>query len=231
MKKGFRKYFICWLILLALFNVVCFVTPTELAGYIKFGGAFWAGYICITLACIAQLVCAYIALKAENAEKLFYNLPLVTVSYTGLILTVIAGAVCIAIPDVPNWVGILVCALILAVTAIAVIKASSAAELVSETEQKVKAKTACIRMLTVDAENLLSRAQNAEAKAACKKVFEAVRYSDPVSSEALTGIEEEISQKFAEFSETIKSGTPDDAITNELLALIGDRNRKCKALK
>ena len=152
-------------------------------------------------------------------------------SYTGLILTVIAGAVCMAIPDVPNWVGILVCALILAITAIAVVKANAAAEIVTETEQKVKTKTAYIRMLTVDAESLLSRAQSAEAKNACKKVFEAIRYSDPVSSEALTGIEEEISHKFAEFSETIKSGTPDDSITNELLALIGDRNRKCKALK
>ena len=227
MNKTFKNYLAAWAVLAVIFNVLAFVIPAP--G--RFSGSFWVGWVFIMLALAGQLACAYKAFKAENKERLFLNLPLITVSFAGLIASFVPGALCMVIPGIPYWVGIVLCVLILGFTAIAVIKANAAAELVSETEQKVKAKTACIRMLTVDAESLLSRAQSAEAKAACKKVFEAVRYSDPMSSEALTGIEEEISHKFAEFSETIKSGTPNESVTNELLALIGDRNRKCKALK
>ncbi len=36
--------------MLALFNTICFATPTVLAEMSKFGGAFWNGYILILLA-------------------------------------------------------------------------------------------------------------------------------------------------------------------------------------
>ena len=64
------------------------------------------GYIFITLAFIGQLVCSYFALKAESLQKMFYNIPLITISYTGLIVMLIVGALAMAIPNLPNWVGI-----------------------------------------------------------------------------------------------------------------------------
>lgn len=76
MNKKFKYYALIWAILLAVFNVICFITPDETAGMSKFGGAFWAGYIFITIAFIGQLVCAYIALKTDDKTKLFYNIPL-----------------------------------------------------------------------------------------------------------------------------------------------------------
>jgi len=232
MKKTFRIYAIIWAILLAVFNVICFVTPSEAAGMDKFGGAFWAGYIFITVAFIGQLVCALIAFKAENLQKLFYNLPLITVSYTGLILTIIFGAICMAIPDLPNWVGIIVCMLILAFNAIAVIKASAAGDAVEQIDKKVKAQTFFIKALTVDAESILARAATPEAKEACKKVYEAVRYSDPMSNDALAGVEAQISLKFNELSNAVIGGATNiPVLADELVVLIGDRNKKCKLLK
>ena len=231
MKKGFKAYLAAWAILLALFNIICFATPNELAGMEKFGGAFWAGYVFITLAFIGQLACAYFALKEENLTKLFYNLPLITVSYTGLILTVIFGAVCMAIPGLPNWVGIIVCAVILAFTAIAIIKAKAAGDIVAATDERVKVQTSFIRSMTADAEGLMARAQTDEAKAACKKVYEALRYSDPMSSDALAETEAEIKDSFSAFSAKVKAGETDAALADELINLIGDRNRKCKVMK
>lgn len=181
MNKKFKYYALIWAILLAVFNVICFITPDETAGMSKFGGAFWAGYIFITIAFIGQLVCAYIALKTDDKTKLFYNIPIIRVSYTGLILTLVFGALCMAIPNLPNWVGIIVCVLVLAFTAIAVIKAKAASDVVENIDKKVKAQTLFVKSITVDAESLLARAATPEAKDACKKVFEAVRYSDPMS--------------------------------------------------
>lgn len=156
MKKGFKSYLICWAILLALFNLICFVTPAEADGFNKFGGAFWAGYVVITLAFLGQLACAYMAFKAENQKRFFYNLPLITVSYTGLILTLVLGGLCMAIPDVPNWLGAILGAVVLAFTAVAVVKASAAADIVESVDKKVAEKTAFLRMATADAEVILN---------------------------------------------------------------------------
>ena len=232
MNKKFKYYAIIWAILLVVFNVICFVTPNEVAGMSKFGGAFWAGYIFITLAFIGQLVCAYIAFKAENLKKLFYNLPLITVSYTGLILTIVFGALCMAIPNLPNWVGIIVCLLVLAFTAIAVIKAKATAEAVDNIDNKIKAQTQFIKMAPVNAENIMSRAKSDAVKTECKKVYEALRYSDPMSNETLNVEEAKITIKMDEFANAVNTDADNiSKIADEIISLINERNNKCKALK
>ena len=60
-------------ICLAVFNVAVFATPSEVSEFSKFGGAFWVGYIFITLSFIGQLICAYFAFKVDSLQKFFYN--------------------------------------------------------------------------------------------------------------------------------------------------------------
>lgn len=230
MNRNFKYYIAAWSVLAVIFNVIAFATPA-VAGASKFDGAFWSGYILIMLALIGQLVCAYFAFKAKSKEQIFLRLSLVTVSYSALILSFVVGAACMLIPNLPNWVGIILCALILGFTAVSVIKANAAVELVHETDARVKEKTAFIRMMTVEADNLMARAQNGEAKAMCKKVYEALRYSDPMSCNALSGTEAEISEKFSAFAAAVKNGENASELADELIALIGDRNRMCKVMK
>lgn len=230
MNRNFKYYIAAWAVLAVIFNVIAFATPA-VAGASKFDGAFWSGYVLIMLALIGQLVCAYFAFKAKSKEQIFLRLSLVTVSYSALILSFVVGAACMLIPNLPNWVGIILCALILGFTAVSVIKANAAVELVRETDARVKEKTAFIRMMTVEADNLMARAQNGEAKAMCKKVYEALRYSDPMSCNALSGTEAEISEKFSAFAAAVKNGENASELADELIALIGDRNRMCKVMK
>lgn len=233
MKKNFKLYIICWAILLALFNVICFVTPNEAAGLNKFGGAFWVGYIFITASFIGQLVCAYIAFKAENLKKLFYNLPLITLSYTGLILTLIFGGLAMAIPNLPAWVGAVICLLILGLNAIAIIKAKAATELVESVDKKISRQIGFIKNLTAEAESLVSHSKSDEVRAECKKVYEAARYSDPMSNIRLADIEEKITAEMQQLSEAVASDDSEiaAAVTRELIALIEDRNKRCRMLK
>lgn len=230
MNRNFKYYIAAWAVLAVIFNVIAFATPA-VAGASKFDGAFWSGYVLIMLALIGQLVCAYFALKVKSKEQIFLRLSLVTVSYSALILSFVVGAACMLIPNLPNWVGIILCALILGFTAVSVIKANAAVELVHETDARVKEKMAFIRMMTVEADNLMARTQNGEAKAMCKKVYEALRYSDPMSCNALSGTEAEISEKFSAFSAAVKNGENASELADELIALIGDRNRMCKVMK
>lgn len=233
MNKSFKFYLSIWAVLLAIFNIAVFVSPSEVAGLSKFGGAFWVGYIFITLAFIGQLVVSYIALKAENMQKLFYKISLVRISYTGLVLTVIFGTLCMIIPNLPNWIGIILCIAVLGFDAISVIKADFAADAVSEIDGKIKIQTAFIKNLTVDAENLMNKATTDEIKAECKKVYEAVRYSDPMSDEALATAESQITLKFAELTTAVKDNNLETVkkTANEVIILVDDRNKKCRLLK
>lgn len=233
MKKGFKYYLSIWVILLAVFNVAVFATPAEAGGYSKFGGAFWVGYIFITLSFIGQLICAYIAFKADSLQKFFYNVPLIRISRTGLVLTAIFGTLCMAIPNLPNWIGVILCLAVLAFTAITVIKATAAGDIVSGIDKNIESKTSFIKLLTADAEALMSAAKTPELKAEVKKVYEAIRYSDPMSNAALEEINEQIQNQFSVFADAVKAEDFDLAFSysDELIILIDNRNKKCKLLK
>ena len=231
MKKTFKSYLIIWAILLILFNVIAFVSPGWIA-YDKYSGSFWVGYAFIMVSFIGQLFCAMKAFRAENLQKLFYSVPLITISYTGLIVSFVVGGLCMFLSPLPYWIAAVAGVIVLVITAIAVIKADTAAELVGEIDEKVKAKTLFIKSLTVDVESLMAKAQDEETKAVCRKVYEAVRYSDPVSNEALGGVESEITLKMAALTQAVAANdAAAKVIADELLVLVEDRNKQCKLLK
>ena len=232
MNKNFKYYASIWAILLVIFNIATFVSPNEAAGMTKFGGAFWVGYIFITLAFIGQLAVSYFAFNAKNMQKFFYKIPLIRISWTGLVLTLVFGVLCMVIPELPNWIGIVACFAVLGFNAISLAKANVAADIVSEIDDKVKVQTSFIKTFTVDAESLMNRVQNETAKAAAKKVYEAVRYSDPMSHDGLSSIESEIAIKFNQFASEVTANSEDiTTIAEELIVLISDRNKRCRLLK
>lgn len=232
MKKVFKFYSIIWAVLLALFNVISFVS-VGWAGISKYTPSFWIGYVFITLSFVGQIVCAYFALKDDDIKKTFYNISLISASYSGLIFSFVFGGLCMIIAPLPYWVGIILCAIVLSFNIIAVVKASAVIDIVGEIDNKVETKTFFIKSLTVDAESLISRAKSENIKAACKNVYEAVRYSDPMSNTALASIESEITITFAKLSEAVVDDNFETVseFTSEIIILLGDRNKKCKLLK
>lgn len=233
MKKNFKFYIIIWAILLALYNLTVFLVKPVIPGYvINYDTRFWISWGVIIAAFIGQLLCSKVAFDSKNNEKLFLNIPLITQSYIALVVATIAGTALMLIPDCPAWIASIVCAAVLGLSVISVIKAKVAADIVSETDDKIKAQTSFIKTLIVDAESLVSRTQNETAKVATKKVYEAVRYSDPVSNDSLSGIESEIAIKFNQFAGAITENSDEIAtIADELIVLITDRNKKCRLLK
>ena len=233
MKKSFKTYAIAWAVMFVLFNVICFATPNETAEYVKFGGAFWSGYAFIVIAFIGQLLCAYNAFKAENSTKMFYNLPIITISFTGLILTLIFGGACMIIPGLPNWVGIIVCMIIFAFCAVSVIKAGVAADVVEQIDKKTAEKTSFIKSMTVKCENITARAKSDDIKKECKRVYEAVRYSDPVSADELAEMEAEIERKLDEFKNAVEADNADNvkALAGDVVNLLKIRNSNIKSMK
>lgn len=231
MKKSVSIYSAIWAFLLILFNVLVFAIPSD-----KSGVAFWLGYAFITIAFVGQWLCTFVAFRSDSLQKTFYNLPLISVSYGSMLFMLIGGVACMAIPVLPNWLGAVVCFVILVLMIVAVFKvgkATLAAETVSAIDHKIKTQTFFVKDLTVDAQVLMSAAKTADLSALTKKIYEAIRYSDPMSVPALQDTETQIRREFNAFADAIRAGDVEMAKNNVdiLLTLIESRNLKCKMLK
>lgn len=233
MKKNFKFYIIVWAILLAIYNLtVFFIKP--LPGYvINYDARFWVSWGIIIATFVGQLICAYVAFKSETKKKLFLNIPIITQSYIALILSVVAGSVLMLIPDCLSWIAVIVCAAIFGFSAISVINAKAAAEIVDAKETATANKTLFIKSITADAESLISKAGTQDIKAELKKVYEALRYSDPVSRDELKPVENQIAVKFTDIVNAVKESdyTVIKTLCDEFIVLVDERNAKCKALK
>ena len=232
MKKNFKFYAITWTVLFVLFNVITFFFGGLNAEKLR-SVNFWIGYVFITIVLIGQLICSKKALEADNAQKLFYRISLLRVSYIGLAFSFIVGALCMTIPALPYWIAVIICAIVLAFQVFSVAKATAAASEIERIDEKIKTQTFFIRSLTVDAATLMEQANSPAVRAECNKVYEAIRYSDPMSHDALASVETQITLKFEEFSEIVKTGDIENVVTaaKELVVLVENRNKKCMLLK
>ena len=232
MKKRIGLYTTAWIVLFALFNVIAFVS-VGWTGQEKYTPSFWIGYIFITVAFIGQFICAVKALNEDDAKKLFYNVSLIKTSYVGLIGSFVVGGLCMLISPLPYWIGVIVCILILAFNILSVVKAEAAIDEVEKIDKKIKTQIIFIKSLSIDAESLLAQAKSDEVKSECRKICEAIRYSDPMSDNALASVESQITIQFHSFAEAVEN---DDyelvaAVAKNLSVLIADRNKKCQLLK
>ena len=232
MKKRFNLYLIVWAVLLAVFNVIAFVSPGW-ATIEKTTPSFWIGYAFINAAFVGQLVCAWMAFKDESAKKTFYNISLFTISYAGLIAMFVVGGICMLISPLYGWISAIVCTIVLAISIIAVVKAKTAVDLVVEVDKKIETATAFIYDMRAASESLCARAKTDDAKVLCNKVYEAFNYSDPMSNSALASVEAEIEEHYALLKKAVVENNADvmAAESEEVLALIVERNNKCKRLK
>ncbi len=234
MKKNFKYFGITWMVGFVLFNAITFLIPNEVFGVTRFDkGVFWIAYALITLSFIAQLITAYQFIKDDSNEKMFLNIPLLRTGYTAIAVSVIVGLVFMIIPVAPAWIGAIVCLLVAGYFVIACVNASTVANAVAEIDEKVKKQTAFIRMAVVEAENIMACAKTPEIKTELKKVYEALKYSDPMSNSALYDIEQEIDNGLKELKKVVacSDNTKVLSVTANILFNIKERNSKCKELK
>ena len=137
------------------------------------------------------------------------------------------------ISPLPYWLSTVVCAIVLVANVITVIKATVAVTEIERVDDKVKTQTFFVKSLTVDADTLVASAKSDVAKTECRKVYEAIRYSDPMSNDALASVEGQITVRFAELSDAVKADDADriTELANEVCILINNRNQKCKIFK
>lgn len=222
MKKNNIMSYLALGIVFALFNVIAFVIPTDKTA------TFWTAYVFSIVAFAVQIPLWKIALsKKDTLKSKFLGIPVIHVGITYLIIQLIAFAVFMIFPTIPIWLAVVVCAIILAISALCTIAGQAGANEINHVEEKIKVKRAFIQFLQTDIEMLIEGENDAETKAALKKLAEKVRFSDPMSHEMLGELESRISAKVEE----MKTAADKKVLVGEVETLLVERNKKCKILR
>ena len=225
-------YLIVWIGLVGLFNLICFVVPG--AGVADNPSGFWICYGFVMGSFLLHLVFQLALNSEKNESKRASNIPLSALGYFGLLLMVVAGAVCIKIQSIPNWVGIITCYAILFVTVVLIISTKMVSENVSEANRKLNAKTNSFRATIDKAQELMSKAKNTDSENEIKRVYEAIRYSEPISYPETVEYENQIDSILCQVSKELDTSANHEQIgqtVTELIRVIEKRNNKCKEVK
>ena len=222
MKKNNLMSYLALGILFVLFNLIAFLIPTEK------NATFWTAYVFSVIAFSVQIPLWKIAFgKKDTLKSKFLGIPVIHVGITYLIIQLIAFAVFMIFPTLPVWLAVIVCAIILATSALCIIAGQAGANEINRVEEKIKIKRAFIQFLQTDIEMLAESETDTETKAELKKLAEKVRFSDPMSHEMLGELESRISAKVEE----MKISSNKIFLIGEIDLLLTERNKKCRILK
>lgn len=222
MKKNKNMAYAVLGIAFVLFNVIAFAVPTAKTA------TFWIAYVFTAVAFASQIAIWKFAFKgADTLKSKFLGIPLISVGIKYLIVQIIAFAIFMALPLTATWIAIVVCALILGVSAICLIGTETGREEINRVEEKVEKKAFYIKSLQVDVEMLAIAETNTDIKVALAKLAEKIRFSDPMSNETLVDLETEITAKVKE----LKTAENKLEIITIIDSLITERNKKAKILK
>lgn len=225
MKKRLLRGSVCLGVVLALYLLVAFLIPFAKTA------VFWLSFGFTLAAFGVTAFSLYIAfLKKPDAKSRFYGFPIakIGVIYGGAQL--LLWLVFMALGKwLPVWVAALVYAIALGAAVIGLVSADAVAEEIHTQDEQLKKNVTFMRALQSQVNQMAAQCSLPEIK----QFSEEVRYSDPVSSDALADIERDLSAAVDDLQAAIVDG--DKAAASQLVKkadnLLKERNRLCRLNK
>lgn len=225
MKKNALRTIVVAAVLLVIYHLIAFLVP------FVHTGAFWVSYVFGLVAFGVAAASIYIAfIKNPDAKSKFYGFPIarIGVIYAGVQL--IASLAVMALANwIFWWIPVLVFAIGLGAAVIGLVSAEAVVDEIKTQDTKLKKNVTLMRGLQSKVSQMAAQSDNAAIKA----LAEEFRFSDPVSSTALTGAEADLTAAVDELQAAFVEG--DNEIIAQLCrrasALLAERNRLCKLNK
>ena len=220
-----------WTIVFVVYNIIVFV----IAGFTGHTATFWLSWIFMLIAFVAVAVAAAMLGKRNvMLRDWLFGFPVMWHTTAYVIVEFATSTLFIIFEKTISLkVAVPVQLAELAVYLVFAISCFIAKEHIDEVQTKVADKTTFIKLLRADMETLTAKCSDETTRALVKALAERVRYSDPISSEALFELEKDISLTVAQCDEAISSGDFELAqkLCKDADNLLTERNNKCKALK
>ena len=211
---------------LGVYNLCVFLLASN------YTSTFWVSYIFTTIAFFAQIIVGLIFGKSDTDSK-FIQLPLFYFGGIYFVIQLVVGILFMIIP-ISVTLPLILQVIILAIYLSIILTSTIAKEQITKTEANIKTETFNIKMLTLDAEHLYMSEVNENKKSELKKLYEAIRYSDPMcTTEAIKNLDLQIDSAFKSLSTIVDSCSVED-LSKEIkpiLDLLAKRNLLCKSSK
>ena len=217
------------LFIMAIAFVTYNITVFAIGGAAAHEAAFWLSYAFMMGAMLGVgITVLALGRSGMRVRDWLFGLP------TYIVVELVAStAFMIVESSIGTAIPLVVQTLILAVFLVFLSLCLVSKKTITETHRHVVHKTAFIGALRADAEGLCRRCEDAEVKKVFAAFSEAVRFSDPLSNEALASLESEIAATVAQAGKLLDAGDLAGAVAacEKASLLLKERNRETKVMK
>ena len=224
MNKNAIRWWVVLGVVLVVYNVLAFALPFPKTA------VFAVSYLFTTIAILAQIYVIRTAFyRGEGVKSKFYGFPIAKLGVIYLAVQLIAGLVFMALGlIVPVWLPLALYVVLLGVAA-----ADAARDEVVRQEVKLEKDVSRMREFQAKGRALVALNQVSEAARPLEKLAENLRFSDPVSSEALTEIEDQLAECLAQLQEAVSAQRTEQilSVCQEAEHILAERNQLCKLNK
>ena len=220
--KNTVAFGLIYVILLGVFNLLVFTISKSR------NDVFWLSYGFMTLAFVVQIVSMFMSFKSADVETAFFGIPLASFSVFYLCAELVIGALFMIFQMASFTLALVIQVLVLAVFLIIAIISLLSRDTVQQISDNVKEHVSNLKSVLVDIEMLMDGCTDPELKADLRKLSETVKYSDPISNEAVADVEQRIMRKISELRINIDDNQIVDAKQScaDLERLYVERNKK-----
>ena len=216
---------------------IAFVTFTVIAFLPPFvrNGVFVTSYIFGLIAIAVAPFVMYVAFKdADSIRSRFYGFPVARIGIVYAVVQILLSILFMGLSAlIPLWLVLIVNMLLLSVSAVGFIGADITREQIENTDKKLAKDVHFIRELQSKTNFIATQCKDEEIKKTLQTFAENVRYSDPVSSEHLKEIENELSVCTDDLQQAVVDGESNIILQlcERAETLLSERNRLCKLHK
>ena len=228
MKKDTLRALIGLAVLWVLYVLVVFLIP-----FVK-TATFWVSFLFTMIAFVVVAASIYIAFcKKPDARSKFYGFPIARIGVIYGVVQLVLSLLFMSLSRwAPVWLTVLACAIALGISVIGLISADAVVEEIHIQDEKLKKDVSLMRGLQSKVNQMAAQCEE-PATSAVKEFAEELRYSDPVSGDALAEIERDLAAVVDELQKAVVDG--DNAVIRQLCrkarAVLAERNRLCKLNK
>lgn len=196
--------------------------------------AFWVTYCFSVLAIIIGFSVPLLNSKDGDVKKVpFLGLSRVAVTILYSIVQLVVGII-LMVAGAGTKSVIIICAIILAAYLLVTLMSTMGGSHVADVEAEIEVSTASIRSIVAMAELAYNNAKDDEKKKILKRLYEALRYSDPMSTTAeIQALDASIKTKVIQVRDSVRDCSLDELnrSVEHIIESIQERNILCKSSK
>ena len=227
MNKNKIRFYIVVLAVLAAFCVVALAVP-----FVK-NISYWVCFGFTVLSILIQLVAIPRAMDGDARSK-FYGFPILRISFYYLAAQIILSLLFMFLSRwVPWWIPAVIFIVLLCAALVGFITTETVREEIVRQEVYIKKQISVMRSLQSKVDTMAAQCDGEKGKAAVAALAEELRFSDPVSNDAIYDADMELSACIDNLQQAIVDGNEEDIITmcRKSMEALAERNRLCKLNK